>query len=219
MVQWIVENFGTIGHIADGKGNLPIHFAAAGGRLPTLSRSLSSPLSLSLPPSLTPPFPSLLSPSLLSPSLPASFPQSLTRFLTHPFIQSFIYLSSGSISIIKYFVQQYGKEYAEKRDKSQTAPVYYAAQDGQFLQPSLLFLILGKFCFVGKIDVLKYLVDGVGVDPVAKDLSGMSTIHAASMGHQLEVVKVGHTHPLTHQVHQLPPSLSLSLPPSLFSGW
>ena len=60
MVQWIVENFGTIGHIADGKGNLPIHFAAAGGRLPTLS--LSSPLSLL--PSLTPPFPSLLSPSL-----------------------------------------------------------------------------------------------------------------------------------------------------------
>ena len=43
----------------------------------------------------------------------------------------------------------------------------------------------------------------MGVDPVAKDLSGMSTIHAASMGHQLEVVKVGHTHPLTHQVHQL----------------
>ena len=37
----------------------------------------------------------------------------------------------------------------------------------------------------------------MGVDPVAKDLSGMSTIHAASMGHQLEVVKVGHTHPPT----------------------
>ena len=47
----------------------------------------------------------------------------------------------------------------------------------------------------------------MGVDPVAKDLSGMSTIHAASMGHQLEVVKVGHAHLLTHQVHQL--SLSL----------
>ena len=58
-------------------------------------------------------------------------------------------------------------------------------------------------------------MDGVGVDPVAKDLSGMSTIHAASMGHQLEVVKVGHTHPLTHQVHQLPLSLSLSLSLSL----
>ena len=36
------------------------------------------------------------------------------------------------------------------------------------------------------------------MDPVAKDLSGMSTIHAASMGHQLEVVKVGHTHTHTH---------------------
>ena len=55
--------------------------------------------------------------------------------------------------------------------------------------------------------MLKYLVDEVGVDPVAKDLSGMSTIHAASMGHQLEVVKVGHTHTharthtLTHAHH------------------
>ena len=36
------------------------------------------------------------------------------------------------------------------------------------------------------------------MDPVAKDLSGMSTIHAASMGHQLEVVKVGHTHTHMH---------------------
>ena len=41
----------------------------------------------------------------------------------------------------------------------------------------------------------------MGVDPVAKDLSGMSTIHAASMGHQLEVVKVGHTHTHTHHHH------------------
>ena len=136
MVQWIVENFGTIGHIADGKGNLPIHFAAAGGRLPTLSLSLApSPLSLSLSLLLSP-LPFTLS------FLPLSFPQSLTCSLacllnTHSFIQSFIHLSSGSISIIKYFVQQYGKEYAEKRDKSQTAPVYYAAQDGQFLQISL----------------------------------------------------------------------------------
>ena len=197
MVQWIVENFGTIGHIADGKGNLPIHFdfAAAGGRLPTLSLSHA---------------PSLSHPSLpLSPFslLPASLPQSLTRFLTHPFIQSFTYLCSGSISIIKYFVQQYGKEYAEKRDKSQTAPSLLCCSRWSVLQPSLLFLILGKFCVVGKIDVLKYLVDGVGVDPVAKDLSGMSTIHAASMGHQLEVVKVRLTHSLTTKFTN---SLSLS---------
>ena len=105
MVQWIVENFGTIGHIADGKGNLPIHFAAAGGRLPThslsslpsLSPSLShSSLPLSLPPSLTPPFPSLLSPSLPL-SLPSSLSQSLTRslaysILTHSFDRLFISL-------------------------------------------------------------------------------------------------------------------------------
>ena len=31
-------------------------------------------------------------------------------------------------------------------------------------------------------DVLRYMVDEVGVDPVARDMSGMSTIHAASMG-------------------------------------
>ena len=37
MVQWIIENFGIIGHIADHKGNLPIHFAAAGGRLVSYS--------------------------------------------------------------------------------------------------------------------------------------------------------------------------------------
>ena len=44
------------------------------------------------------------------------------------------------------------------------------------------------------------------MDPVAKDLSGMSTIHAASMGHQLEVVKVGHTHTHTHtHIHRHAP--------------
>ena len=47
----------------------------------------------------------------------------------------------------------------------------------------------------------------MGVDPVAKDLSGMSTIHAASMGHQLEVVKVRLTHSLTTKFTN---SLSLS---------
>ena len=68
------------------------------------------------------------------------------------------------------------------------------------------FAWLCDFCVTGKIDVLKYLVGEVGVDPVAKDLSGMSTIHAASMGHQLEVVKVGHTHTHTHtHIHRHAP--------------
>lgn len=44
----------------------------------------------------------------------------------------------------------------------------------------------------GKIDVLKYMINEVGVDPVARDSSGMSTTHAAAMGHQLETVKVTH---------------------------
>ena len=58
----------------------------------------------------------------------------------------------------------------------------------------------------GKIEVLKYLVDEVGVDALAKELTGMSTIHAASMGHQLEVVKVSkltciHTYTYTYTHH------------------
>ena len=32
MVQWIVENFASVGLIPDSKGNYPIHFAAAAGK-------------------------------------------------------------------------------------------------------------------------------------------------------------------------------------------
>ena len=55
MVQWIIENFGIIGHIADHKGNLPIHFAAAGGRLVSysLTHSLTDPPTHPLSHSLT----------------------------------------------------------------------------------------------------------------------------------------------------------------------
>lgn len=33
MVTWIVENFSEMGRIKDSNGDLPIHFAAAGGKL------------------------------------------------------------------------------------------------------------------------------------------------------------------------------------------
>ena len=116
MVQWIIENFGIIGHIADHKGNLPIHFAAAGGRLVSLTHWITHPLTHSLTHWPT---------HLLT--------HWITHSLTHSLTHSHTYLSipSGSVAIIKYLVQQYGKEYTEKKDKSQTAPVYYAAQDGQ----------------------------------------------------------------------------------------
>ena len=56
-----------------------------------------------------------------------------------------------------------------------------------------------------------YLVDEVGVDPVAKDLSGMSTIHAVWVI-QLEVVKVGHTHThSTAHTHTQTCTLDLSI--------
>ena len=59
------------------------------------------------------------------------------------------------------------------------------------------------------------MVDEVGVDPVARDLSGMTTIHAASMGHQVEAVKVRHHSCLTHiQCSTVITLLSLSLPPT-----
>jgi len=46
------------------------------------------------------------------------------------------------------------------------------------------------FLALGKLDVLDYLVNELGVDPVARDKSGMSCVHAATQGGQPNAIKV-----------------------------
>lgn len=106
MVRWIVQAYPDLGYLRDSGGNLPIHFAAAG----------------------------------------------------------------GSLAIVKFLVEQFGTRYAEENDNNHTKPVYYAAQNG-------------------KIEVLKYLVITLGVNPMAKEKDGMTAIHAASSGHQVDIAK------------------------------
>ena len=43
---------------------------------------------------------------------------------------------------------------------------------------------------IGKTDVVKYLVDEVKVDPLAKAKGGMTTLHAAVTAHQVSITKV-----------------------------
>ena len=42
----------------------------------------------------------------------------------------------------------------------------------------------------GKLQVLKYLIVEVGADPVARDNDGLTTLHAATQGGHLDVVRV-----------------------------
>ena len=42
----------------------------------------------------------------------------------------------------------------------------------------------------GKLQILKYLIVEVGADPVARDNDGLTTLHAATQGGHLDVVRV-----------------------------
>ena len=55
----------------------------------------------------------------------------------------------------------------------------------------LLFMIVTMVTMVtGKLQVLKYLIVDVGADPVARDNDGLTTLHAATQGGHLDVVRV-----------------------------
>ena len=54
----------------------------------------------------------------------------------------------------------------------------------------LTYFLFALFFCLGKVDILDYLIGELGLDPVARDSSGNSTIHAAVMGNQLAAVKV-----------------------------
>lgn len=53
-------------------------------------------------------------------------------------------------------------------------------------------IILTTFFYhtLGKLDVLDYLINELGVDPIARDKSGMSCVHAATQGGQPNAIKV-----------------------------
>lgn len=52
-----------------------------------------------------------------------------------------------------------------------------------------------SFIVLGKMDVLKYLINEVRVKPLAREkVNGMTTVHAASTANQLPVVKVTCVH-------------------------
>ena len=44
--------------------------------------------------------------------------------------------------------------------------------------------------YTGKLRVLRYLINELGVDPVARDNDGLTTLHAATQGGHLDAVKV-----------------------------
>lgn len=57
--------------------------------------------------------------------------------------------------------------------------------------PAAGIVILTTFYLtLGKLDVLDYLINELGVDPVARDKSGMSCVHAATQGGQPNAIKV-----------------------------
>ena len=43
---------------------------------------------------------------------------------------------------------------------------------------------------VGKLQVVRYLIVDVGANPVARDNDGLTTLHAATQGGHLDVVRV-----------------------------
>lgn len=43
---------------------------------------------------------------------------------------------------------------------------------------------------IGKANVVKYLIDEVKVDPLARAKGGMTTLHAAVTAHQVSITKV-----------------------------
>ena len=58
--------------------------------------------------------------------------------------------------------------------------------------PITISIVIHTFLFLalGKLDVLDYLINELGVDPVARDKSGMSCVHAATQGGQSNAIKV-----------------------------
>ncbi|CAI8009295.1 Espin [Geodia barretti] len=78
--------------------------------------------------------------------------------------------AQGHLGILKLLVRQYGKEILEKQDKNSTKPVYFASQEG-------------------RLAVLDYLINELGIDPVAREKSGISSVHAAVQAGRYKAVK------------------------------
>lgn len=43
---------------------------------------------------------------------------------------------------------------------------------------------------IGKLNILDYLINDLGQDPLAKDKDGMATVHAATQNEKTSTVKV-----------------------------
>ena len=91
---------------------------------------------------------------------------------------------------MKLFIQKFGKKYAEENDSKQIKPAYYAAQNGRYSMQNIMLIFLLFNYYLGKLDILQYLLTEVKVDSKARDKGGMTIMHAATTGHQLAVVKV-----------------------------
>lgn len=91
----------------------------------------------------------------------------------------------GALDIVMFFVERYGREYAEQMgSEKKFQPVYYAVDKGMIIA---IFFMSNN---VGRIDVVKYLIDEVKVNPLAKAKGGMTTLHAAVTAHQVSITKV-----------------------------
>jgi 26S proteasome non-ATPase regulatory subunit 10 len=79
--------------------------------------------------------------------------------------------AGGSLGIVKLLVNRYGSKYAEESGtEKKFQPLYYAVDKGH-------------------IDIVKYLIDEVKVDPLAKAQGGMTTLHAAVTAHQVQITE------------------------------
>ena len=71
---------------------------------------------------------------------------------------------------------------------------------GSATLPTNSLVLLHPTYLTGRLDVLDYLINELGMDPVARDKVDMSSVHAATQGGQLSTVKVctKHTHTYIH---------------------
>ena len=109
----------------------------------------------------------------------------------------------GSLELVRYLVEKKGCDMA-CRDKYKKTPLDAASVDGKL---EIVRYLIGKgcdpllkgsdgrvslhwACQSGSVEVVKYLVDNVGIDPLCSDDNEVTTLHIAALCGQIAVVKL-----------------------------
>ena len=107
----------------------------------------------------------------------------------------FYAIQSGNLEVVKYLVEEI-KVNIEKRDIQSRTPIYWACTNGDFTIIDYLYksgcninhkselgrTALSKSCYLGRKDIVSYLLSCEGIDMFSQCKKGRTALHNAVFG-------------------------------------